>query len=207
MTDHPYLQSLRIPTQEKPWRILMSACLAGDSCGYDGTTNGIYATVEKLKEFPEVQIIPFCPEAFSFGSPREMCDIHGGTGADVLDGHARVLSDSGLDWTEGMIQGAQEMLRVARKAEIELAVMMDISAACGSQVIYSGNRFAADKRYQIGMGVAAELLTRNGYRVISQRDFAAWELLWEKLIPGYARDASAVDHDQTEWYQNYFSPF
>jgi uncharacterized protein YbbK (DUF523 family) len=50
--------------------------------------------------------VKFCPEEYSFGSPREMCDIHGGTGMDVLDGKAKVLSDSGIDWSEGMIKAS-----------------------------------------------------------------------------------------------------
>jgi len=41
-----------------------------------------------------------------------------------------------------MIKGSEKMLEIAINEGVELAVMMDISAACGSQVIYSGNRFA-----------------------------------------------------------------
>ena len=105
-----------------------------------------------------VLVIPFCPNAknFAFGTPRETPDIHGGDGHDVLDGRARVLSESGEDWTEGMIAAAHHMLEIARANEVRLAVLMDISAACGSQVIYRGARSTA--AHQIGQGVCAALL-------------------------------------------------
>lgn len=61
------------------------------------------------------------------------------------------------------------MLEIAKRENIELAVMMDASAACGSQVIYDGNRFSENKIYQIGAGVSAAQLMRSGFKVISQR--------------------------------------
>ncbi|HMT28009.1 MAG TPA: hypothetical protein PKD91_01890 [Bacteroidia bacterium] len=42
MTDRNYLTNLRIPTKDNPLRILMSACLTGITCGYDGTAYGDY---------------------------------------------------------------------------------------------------------------------------------------------------------------------
>jgi uncharacterized protein YbbK (DUF523 family) len=136
MTDKNYLSTLRQPTAQEPLRVLMSACLAGITCGYDGSNNGEYPSALKLLNYNTVKIVKFCPEEFSFGTPREMCDIHGGTGFDVLDGKAKVLTETGKDWTQGMIDASLKMLEVAQRENIELVVMMDISAACGSQVIY-----------------------------------------------------------------------
>lgn len=204
MTKLDYIKQLRQPTTEQPLRLLMSACLAGITCGYDGTANGTYPSALQLLNYPNVKIVTFCPEEFSFGSPRAMCDIYGGVGADVLDGKARVLAASGEDWSEGMIKGAEAMLAVAQKHQIELAVMMDISAACGSQVIYDGNRFAVDKKYQIGTGVSAALLMRHGFTVIAQRDFASLERLYHKIDPSHSMHLDAIDHHQTDWYQKYF---
>jgi len=144
MTDIKYLWNLRTPTPGNPLRVLLSACLTGVLCGYDGTANGEYPSALKLLGYDTIRIYKFCPEDYSFGTPREMCDIHGGTGMDVLDGKARVLTESGTDWTEGMIRASERMLEIAREHDIELAVLMDISAACGSQVIYDGNRFAEE---------------------------------------------------------------
>lgn len=204
MTDRHYLQQLRTPTKEQPLKILMSACLTGITCGYDGTANGEYPSALKLLKHDTVKIITFCPEEFSFGSPREMCDIHGGTGLDVLNGKAKVLTDSGIDWSEGMIKASEKMLEIAKKEQIDLAVMMDVSAACGSQVIYDGNRFSENKKYRIGAGVSAAQLIRNGFKVISQRDFASLEILYSKIDPTHTINASAKDHHEIDWYKEYF---
>ncbi len=204
MTDRDYLKNLRMPTNQHPLRILMSACLSGITCGYDGSANGKYPSALHLLQFDTVRIVKFCPEEYSFGTPREMCDIHGGTGFDVLDGKARVLTESGIDWTEGMIAASLKMLELARREDIELAVMMDISAACGSQVIYDGNRFSENKIYQIGAGVSAAQLLRNGFKVISQRDYASLEILYAKIDPTHRIDPSKLDHHEIDWYREYF---
>lgn len=205
MTDREYISQLRVPTTADPLRVMMSACLTGVTCGWDGTANGEYPSALQILRYDTVRITTFCPEEFSFGSPRDMCDIHGGTGMDVLDGRARVLTESGVDWTEGMIAAAEKMAGLAEQKKIELAVLMDISAACGSQVIYDGNRFAPDKKYKIGAGVCAALLMRRGFKVISQRDYASLELLYAKLDAGHQVNSAAKDHHEIEWYKTYFN--
>jgi len=204
MTDRVFLNALRTPSKEQPLRIMMSACLSGIACGWDGTANGEYPSALKLATYETAKIVKFCPEEFSFGSPREMCDIHGGTGFDVLDGKAKLVSDSGEDWTEGIIVASKKMLEIAKAENIELAVLMDISGACGSQVIYNGNRFSENKTYQIGAGVAAAMLIRNGINVISQRDYASLEIVYSKLDPNHQIDSCKIDHHETQWYKEYF---
>ena len=204
MTDREYLKNLRAPTGTEPLRVLMSACLAGVSCGWDGTDNGKYPHAYRLFSFPNVKITKFCPEDYAYGTPRELSDIYGGTGFDVLDGKARVVTESGIDWTDGMIRASEKMLALALHDRIELAVLLDISAACGSQVIYSGSRLSQNKVYQIGAGVCAAQLIRNGIKVISQRDFASLEILYAKLDPSHVIDESQIDQHETEWYKDYF---
>lgn len=104
-----------------------------------------------------------------------------------------------------MIDAANKMLHVAQINSIEIAVLMDISAACGSQVIYNGNRFSENKVYQIGQGVCAALLIQNGFKVISQRDFASLEKVYAKINPTHHIDQSKIDHNETEWYKTYFN--
>ncbi|WP_417354213.1 DUF523 domain-containing protein [Flavobacterium sp.] len=205
MTDLNYIKFLRNPTTENPLRILMSACLKGIKCGYDGTANGEYPSALKVLQYNTVKVTTFCPEEYSFGSPREMCDIHGGTGMDVLNGKAKVLTDSGIDWTVGMITASEKMLEIAKAEAIELAILMDVSAACGSQVIYNGNRFAENKIYQIGMGVCAAQLIRNGFKVISQRDYASLELVYSKIDSAHKIKTDAIDHHEMDWYKEYFN--
>lgn len=204
MTDKTYLNNLRCPTPEHPLRILFSACLLGTLCGANGSSYGTYPHIIKLAEYTNVNITSFCPEDFVLGTPREIPDIEGGTGASVLDGNAIVITESGKDVTQAMLKAAHKMLQVAIDNKIELAIMMDVSAACGSQVIYQGHRLSESPAYQIGMGVCAELLHRNGFKIISQRDFAALEILLSKINPQHSIDPNAIDHDQTAWYKEYF---
>lgn len=204
MTDKNYLLNIRVPDNTNPLRIMVSACLTGIMCGYDGTANGEYPSVLKLLNYNNVKLVRFCPEEYSFGSPRQMCDIYGGTGMDVLDGKAKVLTETGVDWTDGMIQASEKMLQIAKDEKVELAVLMDVSAACGSQVIYNGNRFAENKIYQIGAGVCAAQLIRNGIKVISQRDYASLEILYSKIDSNHIINTEAIDHHEIDWYKEYF---
>ena len=204
MTSITAIQALRTPTPSKPLRILFSACLTGITCGYDGTAYGEYPALLKILKSNLVHKVAFCPENESFGTPRELCDIHGGTGLDVINGNAKVMTASGIDWTEGMIQASLKMLDIARNEQIELAIMMDISAACGSRVVYNGNRNAENKQYQIGAGVCAAQLMKNNFLVTSQRDFASLEVLYAKIDTTHVIDPTQKDHHETTWYKSYF---
>ena len=205
MPDKEFIKRLRIPTKEEPLRILVSSCLVGVKCGVDGDNYGEYPSVLKLLKYDTVKLIQFCPEDFTFGTPREMCDIHGGDGLDVLEGKAKVLTASGIDWSEGMIKASEKMLQVAKDNAIELAVMMDVSAACGNHVIYDGNRLSENKKYQIGMGVCGAQLTRAGYKIISWREYESLEILYSKIDPSHIINKEAQDFDQHEWYKGYFN--
>ncbi|MBU3661502.1 MAG: DUF523 domain-containing protein [Flavobacteriales bacterium] len=103
-----------------------------------------------------------------------------------------------------MVRASEKMLDIAIAEKVDIAIMMDTSAACGSQVIYNGNRFDSNKKYQIGMGVCAAQLKRNGVLVISQRDFASLEVLFSKIDEKYQIDKQKIDHHETDWYKSYF---
>ncbi|WP_179354383.1 DUF523 domain-containing protein [Winogradskyella vidalii] len=167
MTDKDYLNNLRIPTKNNPLRILFSACLLGEMCGVDGTSYGKYPSASKLMDYQNVNLISFCPEDYVMGTPRETPDCEGGTGDDVLDGNAKVITQTGKDVTSKMINASLKMLCIAQENNVELAIMMDSSGACGSQVIYNGSRFSQNPIYQIGMGVCAAQLNRNGIKIVS----------------------------------------
>lgn len=184
--------------------VSVSACLLGIKCGVNGDNYGEYPSVLKLLNYDNVKFTQFCPEDFMFGTPREMCDIYGGNGLDVLEGEAKVLTTSGIDWTQDMIKASEKMLKTAQNNNIELAIMMDISAACGNHVIYNGNRYAEDKKYQIGMGVCGAQLHRAGFKIISWREYESLEILYSRLDPLHQIDKTAKDFDQHEWYIKYF---
>jgi uncharacterized protein YbbK (DUF523 family) len=192
-------------TPARPLRILVSGCLAGLSVGADGSSYGSHPHIAELIALPNVKAFPFCPENFSFGTPRATCDIHGGDGHDVLAGRARVLIPGGDDWTDGMIAGAREMLRIARQSDADLALLMDMSAACGSQVISRGFRSRTGTRYQASQGVCAALLTQEGIPVVSQRDFKTLHAIRRKLDPRLPARDDLRDHHEGDWYRDYFA--
>jgi uncharacterized protein YbbK (DUF523 family) len=203
LPSEPEIAAWPVFTRDHPCRVLVSACLTGTPCGVDGSSYGApYPHTSRLLALPNVQVLAFCPEDFAFGTPRATPDIYGGTGFDVLDGTARVLSDTGEDWTAEMLGAAQAMLRVAQENDVRLALLMDISAACGSQVIYDGPRSAG--RHQAGQGVCAALLIRHGVRVLSQRDHRTLDAVLTKLDPDYHSHPAARNHHETPWYVETF---
>jgi uncharacterized protein YbbK (DUF523 family) len=195
-----------LATPQTPLNILTSACLAGDLVGVDGSDNGGPRYLAPLFAMPNVRVTRFCPENFSYGTPRPMSDLHGGNGFDVLDGRARVVAEDGTDWTAGMTRAAERMLEIARAAKTDIAILMDISAACGSQVIYDGNRKGASPIYQKGPGLSAALLIRSGIPVISQRNFASLAHLFKALGGELPAELPRRDHHEIDWYKSYFGP-
>jgi uncharacterized protein YbbK (DUF523 family) len=198
------LASLRAASPAKPLRVLVSGCLAGLPCGVEGTDYGLGLVLRELLSLPTLAAIAFCPEDHGLGTPRNLPDIHGGDGHDVLEGRARILDQHGTDVTEAMLRGAQAMLLHARAHDVELAILTDMSAACGSQVISDGCRLVPLRRYQAGVGVATALLLRNGIPVVSQRDHRTLGHLRARLDPAFTPDPAALDHHETPWYRGTF---
>ena len=193
------LDALREPTAGDPWRVLISGCLAGQPCGVDGSDYGLGAVLVELLALPTLRAVPFCPEQHALGTPRTMPDIHGGDGVDVLAGRAKVLDEHGEDLTAKMIEGARAMVSCARAADVELAILTDSSAACGSQVISDGCRLVEARRHRKGVGVATALLLEAGIPVVSQRDFRTLGLLRARLDPNYTPIEDARDHHEHPW--------
>ena len=146
--------------------IIVSACLAGIQCKYNGT----YNTVEKLKKMvDESRAIAVCPEILGGGCvPREPNEIEGGDGKDVLLGRAKVVAPGGKDKTKMFLEGALKVLEIARQNNIRLAVLKERSPSCGSSHIYDGT-FSGRKIS--GMGVTAALLHKNGIKVVSEENY------------------------------------
>jgi uncharacterized protein YbbK (DUF523 family) len=196
---HELVDQLRIPTAADPWRVLISGCLAGWPCGVDGDDYGLGAVLRELFASPLLRASPFCPEQHALGTPRTMPDIHGGDGFDVLAGRARVLDQHGADLTAPMIDGARAMLEHARARRVELAIVTDVSAACGSQVISDGCRLVEIRKHRKGVGVATAMLLDAGIAVVSQRDFHTLARLRARIDPDFVAPADARDHHEHPW--------
>jgi len=200
LAHHPAaIDGLREPTEQDPWRVLVSGCVAGWRCGVDGGDYGFGMKYSELLALPTLRVLPFCPEQHALGTPRTMPDIHGGDGLDVVAGRAKVFDEHGRDLTEKMLEGARAMLAFALQARAELAILTDMSAACGSQVISDGCRLVAEPRRQKGVGVATALLLDAGIPVVAQRDFHTLALLRARLDPGFTPPEDARDHHEHPW--------
>jgi uncharacterized protein YbbK (DUF523 family) len=192
------LDALREPTPADPLRVLVSGCLAGFRCGVDASDNGLGGVLADFFRLPTVRAVGFCPEQHTLGTPRTTPDIHGGDGVDVLAGRAKIFDEHGEDLTAKMIDGARAMLAFAVAQKVEIAILADMSAACGSQVISDGSRHSEARRYRKGVGVATALLLEAGIPVLSQRDLRTLDLLRARLDPGH-EPAGGLDHHEHPW--------
>ncbi|NMC35808.1 DUF523 domain-containing protein [Candidatus Beckwithbacteria bacterium] len=138
--------------------ILVSACLVGVNCRYDGS-NKLNEKIIKLLEKKELIIV--CPELLGgFPIPRSPCQIVGGDGYDVLQKKAKVMGEDGIDYSQQFIKGAKNALRIARENNVSVAYLREKSPSCGSGEIYNG------KGLKNGDGVFAALLKQNGIKVV-----------------------------------------
>jgi len=102
-------------------RVVISACLLGELCRYDGKTKKIKSVVEAFKEY---EIIPFCPEAPLFGTPRERISV-----VEIEDEHRIITDESKRDVTQ---QLKNEILSFIKKnQDIDAIVLKSKSPSCG----------------------------------------------------------------------------
>ena len=132
--------------------IIVSACLAGYRCRYDGKTVPNEEIVALIKRG---EAIPACPEMLGgLPCPRVPSERS-------ADG-TRVIAREGGDVTEAFRIGAEETLRLARLYGCDRAILKARSPSCGCGLIYDGT-FSGTLRE--GDGVAAALLRENGITV------------------------------------------
>lgn len=138
-------------TMEKE-KILISACLIGLNCKYDGGNNENSKLVELMKE---KDLVPICPEQLGgLKTPR----------ASAERKQEKVITKEGVDVTKEYQKGAEEVLKLAKKLNIKKAILKSRSPSCGIDEIYDGT---FSHNLVKGDGVTAELLKKNGIEVIS----------------------------------------
>ena len=129
--------------------IIVSACLAGIPCRYDGRANTCAPVVELVRRGLAV---PVCPEGLAeLPTPRPPCEIAG----------ERVLRNDGADLTEAFARGAQRALETALRHESR-------SPSCGGGYIYDGS---FSRRLCEGDGLWVRLLRRHGISVMTEEAF------------------------------------
>jgi uncharacterized protein YbbK (DUF523 family) len=138
---------------------IISACLLGVACRYDGS-HCLHPRAEELARTGG--LLPLCPEQLGgLPTPRPAAEIHGGTGAEVLDGMARVIDREGRDVTDAFLRGAREVAGLCARLDVTEALLKARSPSCGVGWI----RRAGD--LIPGEGVTAALLKRRGVCVLA----------------------------------------
>jgi len=135
--------------------VLVSACLAGISCRYNGRAAPHPAVLELVRAGRAVVV---CPERLGgLPTPREPMEL--------VDG--RALSRSGVDHTEGFVEGAQRALAVCRKRGCTSAILKSRSPSCGAGAVYDGT-FSG--RLIPGDGIFAAMLRAVGIAVRTEEE-------------------------------------
>jgi uncharacterized protein YbbK (DUF523 family) len=144
---------------------LISACLLGVKCRWDGEANRDDRALELVAK--EI-LLPVCPEQLGgLSTPRARQEIRGGAGKEVLEKKAKVITENGDDITEQFIKGAEETLKIARLYQVKEFVGKSLSPSCYCSKIYDG-KFSG--KLICGRGVTAELLMRNGITIRGEED-------------------------------------
>lgn len=145
-----------MPEEKSP--LLISACLLGLCCRYDGESKPS-DKIEMLKE--KYNLVPVCPEQLGgLATPREPSEITG----------ERVLSKSGTDVTAQYQKGAEQALYLARLFGCKKALLKERSPSCGFGRVYDGS-FSG--KLTDGSGIAAALLADNGIAVFGESQIEA----------------------------------
>ncbi|MBQ9773249.1 MAG: DUF523 domain-containing protein [Clostridia bacterium] len=138
--------------------VLVSACLLGEHCRYDGESRPCAAVAALGARY---RLIPVCPEVMGgLPTPRTPSEICGN----------RVMMRNGTDVTEHYRLGAEKALRVAKKQGCKVAILKERSPSCGKGTVYSGH---FDGTLVEGNGICAALLLQNGIRVLGESEITA----------------------------------
>jgi len=135
--------------------ILISACLVGERCRYDGNHNKIDCLDQLSKKY---RLVSACPEQLGgLDTPRDPAEKLGN----------RVITTSGLDVTKAFFNGAKETLKRYHANHCKFAVLKERSPSCGCGKIYDGS---FQKNLIDGNGMTAQLFLDNGIVIFGESD-------------------------------------
>ncbi|HWT74531.1 MAG TPA: DUF523 domain-containing protein [Mobilitalea sp.] len=145
---------------------LVSACLTGYNCRYDGKNSENNKITELVRQGKAIAV---CPEQLGgLPTPRACCEIIANN-----DGTEKVMTKDGLDLIIEFMDGALKTLEIAKAKGIKRAIFKSKSPSCGCGQIYDGTFSGVLIE---GNGLAAELLIKNGIEVLTEKDFAVENL-------------------------------
>ena len=142
----------------KKQRILVSACLLGENCRYDGKNNLVNEPKSLAKYF---DFVPICPEVNGgLKIPRNPAEIQ----------EDSVIDCKGRDVTENYFDGAVWAVSIANQLNIKIAILKEKSPSCGVRKIHNGK---FDGGLIDGEGFTTKRLKKYGIRVLSEEDIPA----------------------------------
>ena len=136
-------------------KILVSGCLLGENCKYNGGNNYSEKVAEYIKGH---EVISVCPECLGgLPTPRVPAEIVNGV----------VTNREGKNVDVEFRKGAKIALEIAKKEQIDVAILQSRSPSCGVKQIYDGT---FSKTIIDGQGVFAELMRKDGFQLIDVED-------------------------------------
>ncbi len=148
-----------------PAPLLLSACLAGISCRYDGGTKTDAALLELCRRL-ELPLVPVCPEQLGgLPTPRPPAGFRHGDGSQLLAGQAGLYTSEGREVSANFLAGARNVARIAVLTAARGAVFQEKSPSCGVKKVY------LDGRLRPGCGVCTAFLRRQGLPVWNAEEF------------------------------------
>lgn len=137
---------------------MVSACLMGVNCRYDGRHS---ARRELIDLAGRLFLVPFCPEQLGgLPTPRPAANITGGDGSDIVAGRGRIVNLEGLDVTGAFLRGAEESMRLAELYRVRVCIMKDKSPSCGFRSPY------CETVSGFGIGVTASVFRSRRIRMV-----------------------------------------
>ena len=144
--------------------VIVSQCLRGVNCGYENEASDRLLDDALCASLGLNCVAEACPEVLGgLPVPRDRMEIKGGDGFDILRGNAVVETLNGKDVTGMMLKGAQETLKIARKANVHLMVTRRRSPSCSCSEVFDGT---FSRRRRSGVGVTTAYLRENGMEAI-----------------------------------------
>jgi uncharacterized protein YbbK (DUF523 family) len=147
----------------KQAKYIVSACLMGEHCRYNGEDKAHPGVTRflHLKKY-----LALCPEMLAgWGSPRPPVEFHGGSASEVIKEKARVKDDRGRDRTASLMRGINKAVRKVVSLRIQEAILKEKSPSCGVKRVYR------DGKLTRGEGLFTHRLREEGIRVKSEEAF------------------------------------
>ncbi len=140
--------------------IIVSSCLAGCECRYDGKSN----EVAEIKSMVlENKAIALCPEQLGgLSTPRIPCEIV------CTKKERRAIGQDQNDYTKEFLKGAEIFSNVAKALDVKMVILKANSPSCGYGTVYDGSH---SRTLKAGNGFTADQLLELDIQIFNENNF------------------------------------